>query len=596
MPIRLGKKTSRGGSSRVSPTGKVENLFENKQLSTLDASGKELGEHVDDIRSYLLNNHVLTSLNISNNKLAYAEAGKALACGLTRNTTLTELNVSCNSWGSWEKYPKANSLNGYRFAKELAFGIRNATALSKLIFGGDYNGWDDTKNESIKYDPAILEKGIEQADLSNKGLKAGEAVIVGAWISDKVNKTLKNLNISNNKIGELVLPKGWSFNHATTIPTYVSPSDEIKEDDPSESLGVHEFAEAIKANDTLTSLNIRQNGIPVKEAKMLVGIMRSKDKLTTLCDLTEEETREETKLDFSNKGYDDGDVVLIANEIRDNRALVELRMGQNGFTNVDAGEALGDAITCTHNLNVLDIAGGVHSKTKCDWAFINGFCTGLGVTNALTSLNISNNRLGEGVLPKGWQRARQYDWGGDVGYKSPNGIWQSRLPALDLKGVNAIATAISNKGCLNNLKILDISYNGIHESGAITLAHAIKTNEALEKLLMGGNRMATEEAGQAIGEALAKNSMLKELDLSSNTAPRRAKNSMLKELDLSSNTAPRRMDGDGVDDGHKFASELSDGIKNNETLTSLDISANNIPANNAIFNTCNTKGIKCTSQ
>ena len=54
-------------------------------------------------------------------------------------------------------------------------------ALSKLTFGGDkVNSWDSEAPE-----PAVLEVGMAEADLSNKGLKAGGAIIVGAWISHK---------------------------------------------------------------------------------------------------------------------------------------------------------------------------------------------------------------------------------------------------------------------------------------------------------------------------------------------------------------------------------------------------------------------------
>ena len=69
-------------------------------------------------------------------------------------------------------------------------------ALSKLTFGGDkVNSWDDKAPE-----PAVLEVGMAEADLSNKGLKAGGAIIVGAWISHKDNGALTSLDISDNHI------------------------------------------------------------------------------------------------------------------------------------------------------------------------------------------------------------------------------------------------------------------------------------------------------------------------------------------------------------------------------------------------------------
>ena len=68
---------------------------------------------------------------------------------------------------------------------------------------------------------------------------------------------------------------------------------------------------------------------------------------------------------------------------------------------------------------------------------------------------------------------------------------------------------------------------------------------------MGKNNIATKEAGEALGQALAHNSMLKELDIS----------------------------GDGYFtgiDGPGFAKGIADGISANGALTSLDLSRNEL--------------------
>ena len=68
---------------------------------------------------------------------------------------------------------------------------------------------------------------------------------------------------------------------------------------------------------------------------------------------------------------------------------------------------------------------------------------------------------------------------------------------------------------------------------------------------MAKNNIATREAGEALGRALAKNSVL-------------------KELDISGDGRFNRIDGPG------FAKGIADGVKNNGALTSLNISANSI--------------------
>ena len=67
------------------------------------------------------------------------------------------------------------------------------------------------------------------------------------------------------------------------------------------------------------------------------------------------------------------------------------------------------------------------------------------------------------------------------------------------------------------------------------------------------NGLGTREAGQVLGEMLKANSVLKELDLSSNY-----------------------VNPDGGGDAPGFAQELAVGIKDNGVMMSLDISNNNL--------------------
>ena len=67
-------------------------------------------------------------------------------------------------------------------------------ALSKLIFGGDPDP------HGRRYKPAILEVGMTEADLSNKNLGVGGAIIISAWLTHKDNGALTKLDISRNNI------------------------------------------------------------------------------------------------------------------------------------------------------------------------------------------------------------------------------------------------------------------------------------------------------------------------------------------------------------------------------------------------------------
>jgi Ran GTPase-activating protein (RanGAP) involved in mRNA processing and transport len=72
-------------------------------------------------------------------------------------------------------------------------------------------------------------------------------------------------------------------------------------------------------------VNLLGNSIAAEQAQELVKTMRSKKNLTTLCGLS----REETELDFSGQDLGAGDAVLIANDISDMGALIELDISSN---------------------------------------------------------------------------------------------------------------------------------------------------------------------------------------------------------------------------------------------------------------------------
>ena len=74
---------------------------------------------------------------------------------------------------------------------------------------------------------------------------------------------------------------------------------------------------------------------------------------------------------------------------------------------------------------------------------------------------------------------------------------------------------------------------------------------------MAKNNIATKEAGEALGQALAQNSVLEELDLSDNN------------------------DGYSYNDGPGFAKGIADGVKNNGAMTSLNLASNNLKAEGA---------------
>jgi hypothetical protein len=110
---------------------------------------------------------------------------------------------------------------------------------------------------------------------------------------------------------------------------------------------------------------------------------------------------------------------------------------------------------------------------------------------------------------------------------------------------------------------VDLSNKGLRAAGAITVAAWISHRDkgALVVLSLKGNRLATKEGGKVLAQALASNSTLKELDVSSNNWY---------------NGSAHYGRGQWTGDGSGFAQELALGIKDNGALIKLKISSNNI--------------------
>jgi pantoate kinase len=102
-------------------------------------------------------------------------------------------------------------------------------------------------------------------------------------------------------------------------------------------------------------------------------------------------------------------------------------------------------------------------------------------TRAMTSLDVSDNSIGEQVWVNGW---KPYD------------------------GEHFKYIRDTNDGTESNYDFSNELPEGCGPIGAIAIATAIKNNGALTSLNMAENNIATE-AREALGQALAKSSVLK---------------------------------------------------------------------------------------
>jgi hypothetical protein len=100
-------------------------------------------------------------------------------------------------------------------------------------------------------------RGEATLDVSNQRLGPGDAVLIANDISDM--GALTSLNLAANKLGQLVLPEGWSGPDGDG--EYEAPNGELLRQAPvgSKPGGIIVLANVIKDMGALTSLDISDN-------------------------------------------------------------------------------------------------------------------------------------------------------------------------------------------------------------------------------------------------------------------------------------------------------------------------------------------------
>jgi hypothetical protein len=130
----------------------------------------------------------------------------------------------------------------------------------------------------------------------------------------------------------------------------------------------------------------------------------------------------------------------------------------------------------------------------------------------------------------------------------------------------------------STLRILDLSWNSLKESGARSIATVIKSNVGLQELFLSSNRLR-EGGAREIADALAHNTALRVLNVSSNHigegggrafASALKCNMSLRSLDITWNTLSHG------------AEALGDALATNSTLENLDASYNCISVKGAL--------------
>jgi hypothetical protein len=144
----------------------------------------------------------LLVMSLNGNRLATKESGKALVQALASNFTLKELDVSSNDWktNSWDQKWQGD---GAGFAQELAFGIKDNGALSKLAMR--QNNIHGAEAGKAFADMLAQNTVLKELDLSSQACGTGGKALDAAFakefavgISD--NGTMLKLTFGNKQV------------------------------------------------------------------------------------------------------------------------------------------------------------------------------------------------------------------------------------------------------------------------------------------------------------------------------------------------------------------------------------------------------------
>jgi hypothetical protein len=184
---------------------------------------------------------------------------------------------------------------------------------------------------------------------------------------------------------------------------------------------------------------------------------------------------------MSSKMYGACDAIMLVPEIIDNGALLVLSLNSNSL-GVDGCKALVKGLIGNSVIKELNVAG---SNLTDDGEYMSGvlaFANAIPGMEALSSLNISSNKLVPYTLPKGWNTQ-------DGQYFSRIGLIADAPPEgsiADLSGVIALADAIHNMGAMTKL---DISSNNLYAAGCKALTEGLSGNKNMVELGLAGNEL-----------------------------------------------------------------------------------------------------------
>ncbi len=451
--------------------------------------------------------------------------------------------------------------------------LKSANLLNNKIGGEQAQNLATILKEHASLKSLCGNKGDETVlDMSSKNLGADGAIMLAPEIV--ANRALTSINLLYNSIdkeGVEVITAAWEANKA--LKSICGCSSDL--DVSSGKLDVKDLpvlCVELKHNTTLVTMNIKSNGIGDVLRKTALGrALQQSNVQFIICDEWSI-TQATIDLDVSGKGLDSADAVVLVSVLHNNRSLTSVNLSRNQL-GAEGAKQLATAIKA----NVSTLIACLHPIR-----FIV-----IRTQEALTSLDISNNRIGYLSVPDGWETGKNSKEDYQI-FKPPGGEW-SKTPPPNAKseGVIALGAAIKNNRALRKLDASDNEMFSKKDKAGITAwADALTANSSLTELNLAKNKLSGTDAA-IIGLAISTNRALTSLNISNNrigalvppdgweTGFNNNGQQGFKPTGGEWTTTPP----DGAKPEGVIA--LADAIKNNRALTTLNLAANDLGAKGA---------------
>ena len=364
------------------------------------------------------------------------------------------------------------------------------------------------------------------------------------WLAEvlKANTTLTKLDIPGHPFGDLsAVSLAGTLRVNKTLTEIHVPRNNIS------ASGARQLVNALMVNTTLRTLNLSLNVLHDDGARIFAEFLKGNKTLIAL--------------DLSGNDIGDPGATLIAASLQINTTLKFLDLSRNPSICNHGAISLCEALKVNRTLTALNL-----SETGIGDAGIRSLAEVLKATSSLTSLLLSDVRISARSVRPIAEVLRV----------------NSTLNCLDFQGnkVSIGGARLIAEGLELNtaLKYLNLSRNNIRASGAQFLAEALKVNATLSILGLSKNDLRARGA-QLLSEGLGVNTALTQLDLSRNSMGAAGAHSIAEALKVNGTVTRLSLSTNAI--GDLGAHSLSESLKTNASLSELDLSDNGIQSSGA---------------